>query len=72
MRFPLKKPRVAFGLPYLLIDLFHIGLPVVRTDGRSEGRSVYGHVITNFSRMGSLSRVLTHDASLRALHAWEL
>ena len=44
------KPWVAFGLPYLLIELFYIGMPVVRTDGRS----VYGHVITKFSRMGRL------------------
>ena len=29
----------AFGLPYLLIELFSIGVPVVRTDGRSVGRS---------------------------------
>ena len=28
------KPWVAFGLPYLLIELFYIGMPVVRTDGR--------------------------------------
>ena len=34
------KPWVAFGLPYLLIELFYIGMPVVRTDGRSVGRSV--------------------------------
>ena len=34
------KPRVAFGLPYLLIELFYIGMPVMRTDGRSVGRSV--------------------------------
>ena len=26
-------------------------MPVVRTDGRSLARSVYGHVITKFSRM---------------------
>ena len=38
-------PWVAFGLPYLLIELFYIGVPVVRTDGRAGGRSVYGHVI---------------------------
>ena len=25
-------------------------MPVVRTDGRAGGRSVYGHVITKFSR----------------------
>ena len=31
------KPWVAFGLPYLLIDLFYIGMPVVRTDDRSLG-----------------------------------
>ena len=47
------KPWVAFGLPYLLIELFYIGMPVVRTDGLAVGRSVHGHVITKFSRMGS-------------------
>ena len=31
------KPWVAFGLPYLLIELFYIGMPVVWTDGRSVG-----------------------------------
>ena len=35
-------------------------------DGRSGGRSVYGHVITKFSRMGSLLDFLTHGAPLRA------
>ena len=49
--------RVAFGLTYLLIELFYIGMPVVRTDGGS----VYGHVITIFSGMGDL---LTHCAPL--------
>ena len=34
------KPWVAFGLPYLLIELFYIGMPVVRTDGWAGGRSV--------------------------------
>ena len=29
------KPWVAFGLPYLLIELFYIGMPVMRTDGRA-------------------------------------
>ena len=38
MRFLAKKPRVAFGLPYPLIELFYIGMPVVRTDGRTDGR----------------------------------
>ena len=33
------KPWVVFGLPYLLIELFYIGVPVVRTVGRgSVGR----------------------------------
>ena len=35
------------GLPYLLIELFCIGIPVVPT----AARSVYGHVITKFSGM---------------------
>ena len=42
------------GLPYLLIELLYNGMPVVRTDGRAVGWSVYGHVITKFSRMGTL------------------
>ena len=56
----LYKTRVAMWLPAkitssciwvaILVDwLFYIGMPVVRTDGRSFGRSVYGHVITKFS-----------------------
>ena len=36
-------------LPYLLIELFYIGMPMVRTDGRR--RSLYGQVITKFSGM---------------------
>ena len=32
------KPRVALGLPYLLIELFYIGMPVMQTDGRSLAR----------------------------------
>ena len=38
-------------------------MSVVRTDGLSGGRSVYGHVITKFSRMGVL-HFLTHGAPL--------
>ena len=34
----------------MLIELLYIGMPVVRTDGRSDGR-VYGHVTTKISRM---------------------
>ena len=41
-------------------------------DGRSGDRSVYGHVITKFSRISSLAHFLTHSAPLRALRAWEL
>ena len=52
--------RVLFGLPYLLIELFYVGMPVVRTDGLS----VYGHVITKFSRMGRLLQFHTHWAPL--------
>ena len=52
------KPWVAFGLPYLLSELFYIGMPVVRTDGRAGGRSVYRHVITKFSRIGSFPHFL--------------
>ena len=33
------KWRVAFGLPYLLIALFYIGMPVVWTDGQTDVRS---------------------------------
>ena len=34
------KPWVAFGLPYLLIELLYIGMSVVRRDGRSLARSL--------------------------------
>ena len=47
------KPWVAFGLPYLLIELFYIGIPEVRT----VGRSMYGHMITKFSWMGGLQHL---------------
>ena len=32
------KPWIAFGLPYLLIELFYIGMHVLQTDGRSLAR----------------------------------
>ena len=47
------KPCAAFRLPYLLIELFYIGMSVVRTDSWVVDWSVYGHVITKFSWMGS-------------------
>ena len=56
------QPWVAVGLPYLLIQLFYIGIPVVRTDGRSLAGSVYGHVITKFSGMGRLPHFLSYGA----------
>ena len=41
------KPWIAFGLPYLLIELFYIGVPVVWTDGWSGDNGwTYGHVTT--------------------------
>ena len=60
MRFPAKITSSCIGLPYLLIELFYIGIPVVRMDGFS----VYGHVITKFSQMGRLLHFLTHGAPL--------
>ena len=43
-----------FGLPYLLIELFYIGMPVVRTDGRADVWSLdyknfMGAWVTTFS-----------------------
>ena len=35
----------------------NIGFPVVLTDGRVVGRSVYGHVITKFSGMGRFTKL---------------
>ena len=54
------------GLPKTLESVcVNIGMPVMRTDGRS----VYGHVISTFSRMDSLPHFITHGAPLRALRA---
>ena len=45
-------------------------MPVVRTDGRSLDRSVYGHVITKFSLMGRLPHFLSYGTPpTRALRA---
>ena len=49
----------------MLIELFYIGMPVVRTDGRSGGRA-YGHMITKISRLHRLPNFLTVRAPLRA------
>ena len=37
VRVAMRFLSVAFGLPYLLIELFYIGMPVVRTVGRAVG-----------------------------------
>ena len=42
MRFPLKEPQVAC----MLIELFYIGMPVVRMDGRA---GVWSRDYQNFS-----------------------
>ena len=56
----------------MLIELFYIGMPVVLTDGRSLARSlarsVYGHVITKFSRMSRLPQFLSYGAPRVELH----
>ena len=44
MRFPAKKPRVAFGLPYLVIELIYIAMLVVWMER-------VGHVINKFYPM---------------------
>ena len=51
------KPWVAFGLPYLLIELFYIRMPVVRTDRRAVSRCT-----VTFSRMGRLPHFLSYGA----------
>ena len=58
---PLQNFAIPFELPYLLIELFYIGMPVVRTDGRA-----YCHVITKFSRMGRFFVPMGLRSSLRA------
>ena len=35
----MRFSSVAFGLSYVLIELFYIGVPVVRMNGRSVGRA---------------------------------
>ena len=40
----------------------NIGMPVVRTDGRSLARLVYGLVITKFSGMGRLPHFFSYGA----------
>ena len=60
IRFRAKKPSPQTTRNFALVCLWC---------GRTVGRAVYGHVITKFSRMGSLPHFVTHGAPLRALHA---
>ena len=62
----MRFSSVAFGLPYLLIELFYIGVPVVRTVGQT-----FGHVTSKISRMHRLPNFLTHGAPLCAHRARE-
>ena len=68
MQFPVKITSsciwVAMPVDSVILHWYACGV-----DGRSGGRSVYGHVITKFSRMGSLPHFLTHGAPLRASRA---
>ena len=55
----MRFSSVAFGLPYLLIELHYIGVPVVRM-------TVYSHVITKFSRVSvGLADETVADPDLR-------
>ena len=58
-RFRAKKP-----LPQTTRNFALVCLWCGRSGGRAVGRSVYGHVIAKFSRMGSLPHFLTHGAPL--------
>ena len=63
-----KRAALCFrAKTYALTDYpkFCIGLPVVRTDGRSVARSV-GHVITKFSEMGTFIYPWCSAGALRA------
>ena len=63
IRFRAKKPPPQSTRNFALVCLWC---------GRTVGRSVYGHVITKFSRMGSVPHFLIHGAALRLLRAREL
>ena len=53
IRFRAKRPSAQTTRNFVLVCLWY---------GRSGGRSVYGHVIAKFSRMGSLPHFLPHVA----------
>ena len=60
-----KNPRVAFGLSYLLIESFYIGMSVVRTYVRLRDYKSQPKFL-GYIRQPNL---LTHGAPLRALRA---
>ena len=61
------NPWVAFGCHTGWLFILH--WYACGADGLSGGRSVYGHLITKFSRMGSLPHLLTHGAHQPASRA---
>ena len=63
------KPWVALGFPYLLIELFYIGMPVVRTVGRSLARCRVTW-LPNFLRWVIYYISLAMGLRQRALRAW--
>ena len=64
MRFPTKITSSCIWVAIPVVELFFIGMPVVRTDSLSGRQSVHDDVITKFSRMGRLLHFLTHGAML--------
>ena len=63
MRFPAKITSsciwVAISVNWVILHWYDCG-----ADGQPVGRSVYGHVITKFSRMGRLPHFLSRGAPL--------
>ena len=70
MRFPVKITSSAIGLLYLSTEIFYIGMPVMRTDGRSVGvRSRDYQIFLDGYFTITLPHFLTHGAPLRASRA---
>ena len=63
------KPELHFGCHTCRLNYFIL---VCLWCGRTLGRAVHGHVITKFSRTGSLPHFLTHGAPLLAFRARKL
>ena len=72
MRFPAKITLsciwVAIPVDWVILHWYACGADG-RSLGRSLGRSVYGHVITKFSRMDRLLHFLTHGAPMAGSRA---